>query len=390
MDFKGISAYKGEKPYVFVSYSHGDTDRVVPWLKILQEAGYRLWLDLGIEAGTEWANNIAEHLRQCSAFLFFASNNSVKSENCLDEIAYAKSHNKPALLLYLEDNVILPVGTDMQTARFQRLYLSRQANAAAFVKSFSEAGIFDACTDAIALPRIPAKLPKNKKPAGRKFILAACAILLVLLAVVLFVIWDNGDLTEEVSSTNPSRQTQDSTATQSTQRPTAIQDTTAPTQETTTPPMPEETIREVPATETQGEVVYTYREAGTGDEYNALYTNPGGDIVITGIEQAASDGVYEIPEYIDGQKVIAIMQNAFSQSGATVVYVPATVKMIWENAFAGCALTDIYLRGDAIHMANIPDGVAIHCSAECSDRDFRYFKNYPDLFEGITWEEWNG
>ena len=185
-----IKAYKGTAPYIFVSYAHRDSDRVFPLLQTLQEAGYRIWFDQGIEAGTEWSNNIAQHLQDCSAFLFFASGNSVRSENCLDEVAFAKSYNKPALLAYLEEDVVLPAGVDMQTARFQRMFVTRSVSHSAFVENFSAAAIFDICRgDAVAIPRaeVPAAAPKKPLSKGLFAGIVAAVAVIAILAVVLLL-----------------------------------------------------------------------------------------------------------------------------------------------------------------------------------------------------------
>lgn len=192
MNYNEMEVYKGNKPYIFVSYAHSDSGQVIPLLGAMQDAGYRIWFDLGIEAGTEWSNNIAEHLRDCSVFLFFASKNSARSENCLDEVAYAKSHNKTALLIYLEDDVSLPVGTDMQTARFQKMFLSRQKDTAEFLKNISEAEIFNCCADSISLPDKGAALPKGAPQSARKsnkrpVIIAAALLIAVIAAAVILL-----------------------------------------------------------------------------------------------------------------------------------------------------------------------------------------------------------
>jgi len=176
---------------------------------------------------------------------------------------------------------------------------------------------------------------------------------------------------------------------------------TTPTNPTTTPQettQPEETTEEttlpenttVPETQ-KTEVVYTYRAARAGDDFNAQYQNTGNDIVITGISQSSVDGTYDIPSYIDGKKVIAIVANAFSGSNAKVVYIPATVKTIWNYAFADCGLTDLYFRGNAIYTESsaFSGSIIIHCSATCSDRNYRYYKNSAANYRA-TWAEWNG
>ena len=48
-----FTAYEGGEPYIFISYAHKDTDRVMPILKALAAKGFRIWYDAGIEAGTE-------------------------------------------------------------------------------------------------------------------------------------------------------------------------------------------------------------------------------------------------------------------------------------------------------------------------------------------------
>ncbi|MBO5891533.1 MAG: leucine-rich repeat protein [Oscillospiraceae bacterium] len=175
----------------------------------------------------------------------------------------------------------------------------------------------------------------------------------------------------------------------------STQPTTTTPQETT---QPEETTEETTPPESITtpemsitEVAYTYRAARTGDDFNAQYQNAGNDIVITGISQPSAEGVYDIPSYIDGKKVIAIVANAFSGSNAKIVYVPATVKTIWNYAFAECSLTDIYFRGNAIYTESkaFSGALTIHCSASCSDRNFRYYKNCAANY-GAIWEEWNG
>ena len=177
-------------------------------------------------------------------------------------------------------------------------------------------------------------------------------------------------------------------------RPNVPEETTSPTSEPdeTTEETTEETIEETTEPQTpQSSAGYIYRAARAGDDFNANYTNSGNDIVITGIAQPSAKGVYDIPAYIDGKKVIAIMPNAFSGSNAQTVYVPTTVKTIWNYAFAGSSLTDIYFRGSAIYAESkaFSGSLTIHCSASCSDRNFRYYKNCAASY-GAVWEEWNG
>lgn len=148
-------------------------------------------------------------------------------------------------------------------------------------------------------------------------------------------------------------------------------------------------------------VNYFYRDAEYGDDFS-VGANLENCVVITGVKTATDNGTYSIPGTIDGKKVIAIMPLAFSDTAISEtvkkVIVPASVKTIWDNAFANCYnLTDIYFRGDSIYTATgaFPDSskrngtLTIHCSANCSDRNLRYYKNSASNY-GAEYAEWNG
>lgn len=148
-------------------------------------------------------------------------------------------------------------------------------------------------------------------------------------------------------------------------------------------------------------VTYSYRNAKYGDDFS-VSTNLENCVVITGVKTASANGEYKIPDTIDGKKVIAIMALAFCDDSIhnTVkkVIVPSTVKTIWNNAFANCYyLTDIYFCGNSIYTeANaFPESskrngtLTIHCSENCSDRNFRYYKNSASNYDA-EYAEWNG
>ena len=77
-----LQAYEGQEPFVFVSYAHKDTDKVMGVLTELDRRGYRIWYDDGIVPGSEWPENIAEHLTDSAMVLAFISQNSIDSPNC--------------------------------------------------------------------------------------------------------------------------------------------------------------------------------------------------------------------------------------------------------------------------------------------------------------------
>ena len=94
---------------------------------------------------------------------------------------------------------------------------------------------------------------------------------------------------------------------------------------------------------------------------------------------------------------LAFCDDNISSTVKTVI-VPSSVKTIWNNAFANCYnLTDIYFCGNSIYTESnaFPETsrrngtLTIHCSANCSDRNYRYYKNSASYYDA-EYEEWNG
>ncbi|MCR5005285.1 MAG: TIR domain-containing protein [Clostridiales bacterium] len=116
-----VTAYNGTEPFIFVSYAHRNSDKVVPIIAKIQADGYRVWFDEGIDPGTEWDTNIANHVRGCSLMLAFMSKEYLASENCKDELNFARDLSKNRILIYLED-VELPDGMAMRLNRLQAIH----------------------------------------------------------------------------------------------------------------------------------------------------------------------------------------------------------------------------------------------------------------------------
>ena len=68
-----MTPYKGTEPYIFISYAHKDSERVLPIIESLAEKGFRVWYDAGIEAGTEWPDYIAENLENAAVVMALLS-----------------------------------------------------------------------------------------------------------------------------------------------------------------------------------------------------------------------------------------------------------------------------------------------------------------------------
>ena len=181
------------------------------------------------------------------------------------------------------------------------------------------------------------------------------------------------------------------------------QDTTDKEQQDTTDKEQQDTTdKEQQDTTVTTTAVYTYRDAQYAIDDYLVTSNVENCVVITGVSTPASDGIYRVPSTIDGKKVIAIQRSAFNGENVkkTVkqVYLPETVRTVWEFAFSGCVnLTDIYFSANSIHIdiqafaskekRNVP--LTIHCSYNCNNRDFRYYRNIANSYYDAVYEEWN-
>ena len=110
---KQYRVYNGGEPYGFISYAHKDAARVLPVIAALSRDRFRLWYDAGIEAGDNWPEVVADHLRRAGAVVFFLSRHFLHSQNCVREVHYAVDQRKPMIAVYLE-HVELPSDLAMQ------------------------------------------------------------------------------------------------------------------------------------------------------------------------------------------------------------------------------------------------------------------------------------
>ena len=136
--------YHGNEPYIFVSYAHKDAPQVLPILRDLAGRGFRLWYDAGIEAATEWPEDIGTHLAHCHCVLAFITAASLDSHNCRREINLAIEMQKELLAVYLEE-VHLSYGMRLQLGTLQALYYRRHENDRSFLEALSAARILQAC-----------------------------------------------------------------------------------------------------------------------------------------------------------------------------------------------------------------------------------------------------
>ncbi|GEM_PF-2845170 len=113
-------AYRGNDPYIFISYAHLDYKKVFQEIKGFNERGYNVWYDEGISPGNEWTDEIADALERCSLFIVFITPNSAGSPNVLKEVNFAIEDKKPLIAIHLEETM-LRGGLKLQISTIQAI-----------------------------------------------------------------------------------------------------------------------------------------------------------------------------------------------------------------------------------------------------------------------------
>ncbi|MBE6019797.1 MAG: toll/interleukin-1 receptor domain-containing protein [Clostridiales bacterium] len=155
-----VKPYKGKDKFIFFSYSHKDIKEVLEIIGRLQSNGYRVWFDEGIDPGTEWDDNIALQIELCSYYIAYVTTNFVDSQNCRDELNYARDLDKDRLMVYGED-VELPRGMKMRMNRLQAIFKNRYSDPEDFYEKLNNAAGIQTCRREIAEAHAG-------KPAGRE------------------------------------------------------------------------------------------------------------------------------------------------------------------------------------------------------------------------------
>ena len=96
-------SYKGNAPYIFVSYAQDDKKEVFKHIKRLNQEGFRIWYDEGIEPGVNWYASLEERLRGCECILLFMSKHSQESKYISKEITFAIENNKHIVCIMLDN-----------------------------------------------------------------------------------------------------------------------------------------------------------------------------------------------------------------------------------------------------------------------------------------------
>lgn len=116
-----FDSYEGNEPYLFVSYSHADTERVSKILTIINKEKYRFWYDDTMEIGEDFREELRARIEDCSAFLLFLSKASLESKYCGMEIITAYKYDKKIFPIYLEEDLVIPAPLQMILENLQHL-----------------------------------------------------------------------------------------------------------------------------------------------------------------------------------------------------------------------------------------------------------------------------
>lgn len=168
--------YEGDKPYIFISYAHADSDAVMSVVTHMHDRGYRIWYDEGIEVGSEWPECIASHLTGAQLVVAFISNSYMRSDNCRREMHYALSKRLRIINVFIENTDMTP-GMEMQIGSIFALMRHNMSDEEFYGKLYS-APLLDAElfaeggapteTPVSESQPAPAPAPKPEKPRKSK------------------------------------------------------------------------------------------------------------------------------------------------------------------------------------------------------------------------------
>lgn len=116
-----LDSYDGDEPYIFISYSHVDTERVYRILKVIDNEKYRFWYDDTMEIGEDFREELRSRIEKCSAFLLFISEASMQSKYCCMEIITAFKYDKKIYPVYLDEATVIPPALRMVLENLQHL-----------------------------------------------------------------------------------------------------------------------------------------------------------------------------------------------------------------------------------------------------------------------------
>ena len=162
-------AYRGNEPYIFVSYAHADKDKVFAEIKRFTEAGFHVWYDEGISPGNEWTDEIADALERCCVFVVMITPVSAPRRNVLNEINFALDENKPFLAIHLEETE-LKGGLKLRIGSTQAILkhnMTEEEYEYKYIEAFTRFGLVRSDVRSPISP-IPSSIPSSPSLSGAR------------------------------------------------------------------------------------------------------------------------------------------------------------------------------------------------------------------------------
>ena len=133
------TACQGDKPYIFLSYAHVDRKLADYVVDYLQGYNFNVWFDEGIRSGTPWEEVIADKISStnCWMMVFLATQNSLASEWCRNELKYAKDEGKKFINVVI-GNLTFPKWFRLSYSIYQFLYEKNFPNLEAMLDKLVE------------------------------------------------------------------------------------------------------------------------------------------------------------------------------------------------------------------------------------------------------------
>jgi TolB-like protein/Flp pilus assembly protein TadD len=128
---------------VFVSYSREDAARVSDLVGKLRAAGVSLWIDQGgIDAASQWSEQIVNALESAKAMLLMVSDSAVHSHNVAKEVVLVSERKGHILPVHLQPTVI-PSALKYQLAGIQHVEYFKESDEAlkAILRALERLGV---------------------------------------------------------------------------------------------------------------------------------------------------------------------------------------------------------------------------------------------------------
>ncbi|MBQ7365189.1 MAG: toll/interleukin-1 receptor domain-containing protein [Clostridia bacterium] len=146
--------YEDGSPYGVFLYANRDTDKIKYLRKDLEEAGYRMWYDIGIEARIPWCPYMETHIKRSTVCVAVITEAFLSSSHLCRMLTCATLADIPIVLLFLEE-ISLTSGMLYLLADAEHLPLYRLPEGTKAAQVLATLSVLDRC-------RLPEKTEEEK------------------------------------------------------------------------------------------------------------------------------------------------------------------------------------------------------------------------------------